>query len=122
MLRDTRWFLVTLSALILAACNGSDPLPSGATEPAPECLLPDDAEGEPCSCPGVSICPDNDQNIWFRCLEGGTWEKTDASCVLADASDVPLVPPGDAARQANPGSGDAAALIPCPPACGPDSN
>lgn len=96
MFSDARWFVTVLAALMPAACNSSDPGAdpqgdaaaniSATAAPAPGCPLPDDAEGQPCSCPGTSICPNNDQNIWFTCLEGGTWEKTDASCVLAGDS------------------------------------
>jgi len=104
------WFLLALSAaLIPAACNrGGDP--------PPVCSLPD--SGEACTCPGSSVCTGPGW-LWSKCLDDGTWEKTDASCVAEDTADAPGE---DATRQANPGSGDAAALIPCPPACGPNSD
>jgi hypothetical protein len=106
-------------ALCLAACSGGGTsndtakVPSAADTSVPPtgCSPPADG-GELCSCPGTSSCPSG-QDFWFTCSEGGTWEKTDASCVLAGDSDAPPVTlEDDAARQANPGSGDAAALIP----------
>jgi hypothetical protein len=60
--------------VILAACNINDP-----SEPPRPCPLTD--SGEPCTCPGSSVCPAF-QNVMFKCLDSGTWEKTDLSCVL----------------------------------------
>jgi hypothetical protein len=65
-------FLVTF-----AACNGSDP--AFRSQPAPFCPLPD--SGNPCTCPGSSVCT-GPQWVQFKCLDSGAWEKTDLSCVL----------------------------------------
>src|SRR5579884_2458907 len=43
------------------------------------CSLPD--SGEPCTCPGSTICPLG-EDVWLTCSDSGSWEQTDRSCVL----------------------------------------
>jgi hypothetical protein len=62
----------------VAACNSSDPA-DPRSQPPPLCSVPD--SGEPCACPGSSVCTPP-QWVWFNCLDSGAWEKTDLSCEL----------------------------------------
>lgn len=70
-------FAISLLVTV-AACNSRDP-GRGAGAPAAACP-PGDA-GEPCTCPGNEVCP-LDELVWLKCLDSGTWERTDRSCVL----------------------------------------
>src|SRR5258708_4847749 len=60
-----------------ASCNSDDTAVNYKSRPGPVCL-PDIV---PCTCPGGSVCP-ADEPVWSKCLEDGSWEKTDLSCVL----------------------------------------
>lgn len=62
--------------LMLAACNSGGSY--GPSDPA-ACPLTD--SGQPCTCPGTSVCPAG-SSVWFKCLDSGAWEKSDLSCVL----------------------------------------
>lgn len=44
---------------------------------APFCPLPD--SGEPCTCPGTSVCT-GPKWVEFKCLDDGSWLKTHLSC------------------------------------------
>jgi hypothetical protein len=79
----TRWLLITVGTL-LPACDGNSV--GDHSTPPPYCPPPD--SGERCTCPGSSVCPapqlvdGGEVAVWFKCLEDGTWMKTDLSCVL----------------------------------------
>jgi hypothetical protein len=77
------WVALILAAVCIgvlgAGCNSGDPAGAGASDPPPPCPLPD--SGEPCTCPGSSVCTGT-ESVWFKCLDSGAWEKTDLSCVL----------------------------------------
>jgi hypothetical protein len=80
-MKNLSWIPLALAALsgISVLCAGCSASGGGdsptASEPSPSCGPTPDAGGGPCSCPGASICG-------FMCLEDGTWEKNDLSCVL----------------------------------------
>jgi hypothetical protein len=75
------WIAIVLASCISAlgaGCNIGD-----HSEPPTPCPLTD--SGEPCTCPGASVCPVSQpasQQVQFKCSDDGTWEKTDLSCVL----------------------------------------
>lgn len=71
-----------IACVIAMGCVGPDSNYvdlEGHSRPAPDCGEPD--SGMACACPGASVCRGPD---WLeaRCLQDGTWEKTDVSCVL----------------------------------------
>lgn len=74
-----------LSALVALACSGhTAPDNGGGTDnergqPALDCPLT--GVGQPCTCPGSSVCPGTG-DIWYKCLDSGVWDKTDLSCTL----------------------------------------
>jgi hypothetical protein len=79
-----------LAFIIAGGCSGEhksgDPDPADASEtdpptahPPPFC--PEPGSGEPCTCPGTEMCLWG-APVFSKCLEDGTWEVTDHSCVL----------------------------------------
>jgi hypothetical protein len=76
-MRENAWLALVLSVGALGAgCSASGGDPGG---PAPSCgPLPD--SGEPCTCPGASVCA-GPQDLWFTCQKDGAWVETDASCL-----------------------------------------
>lgn len=77
---ESAWLALVLSVGALGmGCSASGGDPPHGSSPAPSCgPLPD--SGEPCTCPGASVCA-GPQYLWFACQKDGAWVETDASCV-----------------------------------------
>jgi hypothetical protein len=75
-MKNLSWIAPIFAAVLGAGCSASGGAPSA---PPPSCGLP--GSGQPCTCPGSSVCTLTD-SVWFKCLDDGTWQKTDLSCVL----------------------------------------